>query len=77
MTTADADLDALYARVRAAPDDDAPRLALADELTRMYSRRANRTLFLKGAPQLEFSTVAAAIDTAHQAQITQIALMPR
>ncbi len=51
--------------------------SLADELTRIYARRASRILFLKGAPELEFSTVASAIDTAHGVNITQIALMPR
>lgn len=51
--------------------------ALADRLSAVYSRRASRILFLKGAPELEFSTVASAIDTARSVNVSQIALMPR
>lgn len=51
--------------------------ALADRLTAVYARRASRILFLKGAPELEFGTVASAIDTARSVNVSQIALMPQ
>ena len=54
-----------------------PADSLADRLTSVYSRRASRILFLKGAPELEFGTVASAIDTARSVNISQLALMPR
>lgn len=51
--------------------------ALADRLTAIYSRRADRVLFVKADPQLEFHTVAEAIDTARGASVDRVALMPR
>lgn len=50
---------------------------LPDRLTRIYSTRSSKVLFLKGAPGLEFGTVASAIDLARSADIVQVALMPR
>jgi biopolymer transport protein TolR len=53
------------------------RLALGERLSAIYSRRANRVLFVKGALGLEFHTVADAIDIAHGAAVDRVALMPR
>jgi biopolymer transport protein ExbD len=47
--------------------------SLAETLTRIYSRRASRVLFVKGAPELEFGAVADAIDTARGVNIDQVA----
>jgi len=46
-------------------------------LAGIYARRNDRTLFVKGAPDLEFGAVAWAIDVAHEANVEGIALMPR
>jgi biopolymer transport protein ExbD len=51
--------------------------ALADRLSAIYARRAQRVLFVKAAPDLEFQTVATALDIAHEAAIDRVALMPR
>jgi biopolymer transport protein TolR len=48
-----------------------------DRLMTVFARRQERVLFVKGADTLEYSTVAAAIDTAHGARIDRVALMPR
>jgi biopolymer transport protein ExbD len=50
---------------------------LADRLREIYSLRANRILFVKAAPGLEFQTVASAMDTARAAGVDRVALMPR
>ena len=49
--------------------------ALASRLTEIYARRSSRVLFVKGAPDLEFGTVAAAIDIARGVNIDHVALM--
>jgi biopolymer transport protein ExbD len=48
---------------------------LADVLASIYSRRASRVLFVKGSPELEFSVVAAAIDTARGVNIDRVAFL--
>jgi biopolymer transport protein ExbD len=50
---------------------------LTNRLTEIYSRRSAKVLFIKGAPELEFGTVASAIDLARNANVAQVALMPR
>lgn len=50
---------------------------LAENLTAIYRNRGTRVLFLKAAPELEFSVIADAIDATHDAGIGNIALMPR
>jgi biopolymer transport protein TolR len=50
---------------------------LADRLVSIFKNRGDRVLFVKGAPDLEFAAVAGAIDTAHEANIDRVALMPR
>jgi len=49
--------------------------ALASLLTRVYSGRASKILFLKGAPEPEFHVVAEAIDTARGVNIDQVAFV--
>jgi biopolymer transport protein ExbD len=51
--------------------------ALASRLAAVYALRSDRVLFVKAAPDLEFRTVAAAIDIARGAAVDRIALMPR
>jgi biopolymer transport protein ExbD len=53
------------------------RASLGARLTEIYARRADRVLFVKAAPALEFSVVAGAIDIARSASVDRIALMPR
>jgi biopolymer transport protein ExbD len=50
---------------------------LSARLKKIFARRVQRVLFVKAAGDLEFQTVAAAIDTARYADITTIALAPR
>ena len=50
---------------------------LRDRLTAVFERRGARVLFVKAADSLDYSAVAGAIDTAHEARIDRVALMPR
>jgi biopolymer transport protein ExbD len=50
---------------------------LGHTLTAIFERRGERVLFVKAAESVEYSAVAAAIDTAHGASIDRVALMPR
>lgn len=51
--------------------------SLAPKLTEIYALRANKVLFLKAAPDLEFHTVAEAIDIAQTSAVDRVAFMPR
>jgi biopolymer transport protein ExbD len=51
--------------------------ALAERLSAIYARRSQRILFVKAPPDLEFQTVATALDIAHTAAIDRVALLPR
>lgn len=51
--------------------------SLAERLSAIFERRADRVLFVKAADELDYAVVAAAIDAAHGANIDQVALMPR
>jgi biopolymer transport protein ExbD len=51
--------------------------SLRDRLSVVFERRGDRVLFVKAADGLDYSVVAAAIDTAHAVQIDRVALMPR
>jgi biopolymer transport protein ExbD len=53
------------------------RSSLRDRLIALFERRSERVLFLKAADTVEYSAVAAAIDTAHEVSIDRVALMPR
>lgn len=52
-------------------------VALSRQLNRIFAPRAQRVLFLKASGDLEFQSVATAIDIARNADITTLALMPR
>jgi biopolymer transport protein ExbD len=51
--------------------------SLAQKLTGIYALRADKVLFVKASPELEFHTVAEAIDIAHSAAVDHVALIPR
>jgi biopolymer transport protein TolR len=48
---------------------------LGDRLTEVFKTRAERVVFVKGDPDLDFATVAHAIDVAKGAQIDKVGLM--
>lgn len=48
---------------------------LEDRLIEIFKTRAERVVFIKGDPNLEFQTVARAIDHAHGANIDKVGLM--
>ena len=48
---------------------------LGDRLTEIFKTRAERVVFVKGAPALDFMWVAKAIDIAHGAGIDKVGLM--
>ena len=50
--------------------------ALETRLVEIFKTRAERVVFVKGDPNLEFSWVAKVIDIAHGAQIDKVGLMP-
>ena len=50
--------------------------ALENRLVEIFKTRAERVVFVKGDPNLEFSWVARVIDIAHGAQIDKVGLMP-
>jgi biopolymer transport protein TolR len=49
--------------------------ALQDRLLDIFKTRAERIVFIKGDPDLEFKTIALAIDIAKGAQIDKVGLM--
>ena len=49
---------------------------LGQRLEEIFKTRAERVVFVKGDPDLEYSYVARAIDIAHGAQIDKVGLMP-
>jgi biopolymer transport protein ExbD len=50
--------------------------ALQARLVEVFKTRAERVVFVKGDPNLEFNWVAKVIDIAHGAQIDKVGLMP-
>src|SRR6185437_3233157 len=48
---------------------------LGDRLTEVFKTRAERVVFVKGDPDLDFATVAHAIDIAKGAAIDKVGLM--
>jgi len=48
---------------------------LGSRLSDIFKTRAERVVFVKGAPELEFQWVAKAIDIAHGAGIDKVGLM--
>src|SRR5215469_6066029 len=49
---------------------------LGPRLEEIFKTRAERVVFVKGDPDLEYNYVARAIDIAHGAQIDKVGLMP-
>jgi biopolymer transport protein ExbD len=56
---------------------EVPQSALHDRLCAVFERRGERVLIVKAADSVEYSAVAAAIDTAYGVKIDRVALMPR
>ena len=48
---------------------------LEDRLIEIFKMRADKVVFVKGDPDLEFQTIATAIDIAHSAGIDKVGLM--
>ena len=48
---------------------------MADRLHEIFKTRAERVVFVKGDPSLDFQWVAKAIDIAHGANIDKVGLM--
>jgi len=48
---------------------------LEDRLIDIFKKRADKVVFVKGDPDLEFQTIATAIDIAHSAGIDKVGLM--
>ncbi len=55
--------------------EDVPWEKLENRLVEIFKTRADRVVFVKGDPDLEFQTVARAIDMAHGANIDKVGLM--
>jgi len=55
-------------------EDTSPE-RLQDRLIEVFKTRAEKVLFVKGDPDLDFATVAKAIDLAHGAGIDKVGLM--
>ena len=55
--------------------EDTDEQRMGDRLTEIFKTRAERVVFVKGDPSLEFSWVAKAIDIAHGAGIDKVGLM--
>ncbi len=57
--------------IRTTPDGICSKSRLID----IFKSRADRVVFVKGDPQLEFRVIAQAIDIAHGAGIDKVGLM--
>lgn len=57
--------------------ESVPAASLRERLMSLFARRARRVVFVKADDDLEFGIVAQAIDAAHEANVTKVALMPR
>jgi len=55
--------------------EDSSWAKLEDRLIEIFKTRAEKVVFVKGDPDLEFQVVARAIDTAHAAGIDKVGLM--
>jgi biopolymer transport protein TolR len=56
-------------------EDDADWNTLESRLVDIFKMRADKVAFVKGDPDLEFQTIAKAIDIAHSAGIDKVGLM--
>ena len=57
--------------------ESVPRRDLRERLVHVFARRAKRAIFVKADDRLDFGVVAEAIDTAHEANISKVALTRR
>jgi biopolymer transport protein ExbD len=55
--------------------EDTTEATMGDRLTEIFKTRAERVVFVKGDPSIDFSYVAKAIDIAHGAGIDKVGLM--
>jgi len=55
--------------------EDTTEATMGDRLTEIFKTRAERVVFVKGDPTIDFSYVAKAIDIAHGAGIDKVGLM--
>jgi biopolymer transport protein TolR len=55
--------------------EDTDEAHMGDRLTEIFKTRAERVVFVKGDPTIEFQWVAKAIDIAHGAGIDKVGLM--
>jgi biopolymer transport protein ExbD len=55
--------------------EDSSWAKLEDRLIEIFKTRAEKVVFVKGDPDLEFQVIARAIDTAHSAGIDKVGLM--
>jgi biopolymer transport protein ExbD len=55
--------------------EDTDEARMGDRLTEIFKTRAERVVFVKGDPSVEFQWVAKAIDIAHGAGIDKVGLM--
>ena len=55
--------------------EDATWEKLEDRLVEIFKTRAEKVVFIKGDPDLEFQTIATAIDISHSAGIDKVGLM--
>jgi biopolymer transport protein TolR len=56
-------------------NEDTTPDALENRLIEVFKTRAEKVVFVKGDPDLDFGTVAKAIDIAHGAGIDKVGLM--
>ncbi len=56
-------------------ESDVSLNSLLPQLTAIFASRAERVMFVKGDPELDFSTVANVIDIGHEANVDHIGLI--
>jgi biopolymer transport protein ExbD len=56
-------------------DKDFPKSGLESELNQIYSTRAEKVMFVKGDPNVDFQDVAAVIDIGHAVGVDHIGLI--
>jgi biopolymer transport protein TolR len=56
-------------------EDDFAKAALEPKLAEIFSTRAEKVMFIKGDPDLDFQAVAEVIDMGHQAAVDHIGLI--
>jgi biopolymer transport protein TolR len=56
-------------------EDDFAKAAVEPKLAEIFSTRAEKVMFIKGDPELDFAAVAEVIDMGHQAAVDHIGLI--